>query len=1178
MINRCYVEKLEGFDVAAKSVENELSEILNLQNVSVRIFNRYDIQNLPQSQWEYVKNTVLSEPMGDICYEKLPDFAPGVFVLCAEPLPGQFDMRADSCEQCIQMLLGGERPSVKTAKVFAISLPVGTDTKKIEDFLINPLEYRKVVELIYMSEAELKIFHQERGMAMSLADLLMIQAYFIKEQRDPTPTELQVIDTYWSDHCRHTTFNTVIKSADIGDKRVSDAYDLFLQVNGKKPPTFMNMATAAARHLLENGKLPMLDISEENNACTIRIKVDFPDGQGNPDGEDWLLYFKNETHNHPTEIEPFGGASTCIGGAIRDPLSGRAYVYHAMRISGAGDPRTPIEKTLAGKLPQRKITVTAAEGFSSYGNQIGIATGFVKEIYHEGYVAKRLETGAVVGAAPLSYVRRETPADGDIVILLGGRTGRDGIGGATGSSKTHSTQTVSECASEVQKGNAPEERKLQRLFKNPDVTRLIKRCNDFGAGGVAVAVGELADGLEINLDAIPTKYDGLTGTELAVSESQERMAIVVEEKDVEALLTHAKSENIEASIIARITKNKRLIMTWRGQKIVDLAREFLDTNGAERCAKIHVPPHTPYTKPTFRLDDLNFCSQKGLVQRFDSTIGNSAVFVPLGGKWEMTETQAMASLLPAKGTSTASVMAYGFDADFTETDPFGGSAYAVTTSVAKLIACGVALDTVHLSLQEYFPRLYDDPTRWGKPFAAMLGAFSAQMGLKIAAIGGKDSMSGSFGDLDVPSTLISFAVGVADASVLISPDFKSADNPVYLLETPLTAEDLPDYNALRGLWQNYTKLIAAGKILSAWACETGGIHGGIIKMSLGNKIGFKSECDFPENQWGSIIFEASEKIENFPLLGYTQSTPTVNSTPIEKLIEDWQKPLENIFPVKVKQTDAPVISSDKKPTAHTGKSFARPKAIIPVFPGTNCEYDTAAAIERAGGTSEIILVRNLTPQALEESILAMEKAIANAQMIIFPGGFSGGDEPDGSGKFIVSLFRNPRLTNAVHELINKNDGLILGICNGFQALIKLGLVPYGQIKSAMTPDCPTLTFNSIGRHQSRYVSARVASVASPWLSECKVGEVYTQPISHGEGRFFATDTTLDELKANGQIAFQYVDENPNGSVWAIEGITSPCGRVLGKMAHTERYGEFTAKNIPGNKFLPLFEGGIRYFM
>ena len=1222
-IYRCYVEKKHGFDVAAKALEGELSELFHLP-LKIRIFNRYDIQNLQEKHLQEVINTVLSEPMSDVYFkEELPNFENDVRLLLIEPLPGQYDVRADSCEQCIQLLLGSDRPVVRTAKVYAISGTDDTTFPQIKSYLINPLESREassekpatllrksaatshqipeIADFIRINLDRLEEIREELGLAMSFDDIKMLQAYFKSEGRNPTLTELRVIDTYWSDHCRHTTFNTIIDTVDIADPRVEKAYELFLSVKGEKQVTLMNIATAAMKHLRKNGDLPMLDVSEENNACTIRVTAKFDGGD-----EDWLLFFKNETHNHPTEIEPFGGASTCIGGAIRDPLSGRAYVYQAMRITGSGDPRESIDKTLQGKLPQKKITTTAAEGYSSYGNQIGIATGYVKEIYHQGYVAKRMEVGAVVGAAPLAWVKRERPAPGDIVALLGGRTGRDGIGGATGSSKTHGMDTVSDCASEVQKGNAPEERKLQRLFRNPEVTRLIKRCNDFGAGGVSVAIGELADGVAVNLDAVPTKYEGLDGTELAISESQERMAVVIAEGDLAGLLKFAETENVEASVVAEITQEKRLVMLWHGTKIVDISREFLDTNGAERYAAAKVqapavlsqPPVKSFEQGILALAaDLNFCSQKGLVERFDSTIGAGSVLVPFGGKHALTETQVMAALFPKVGAKTASVMAHGFDPYFTNADPFAGSAYAVVTSVAKLVAAGAAVDTIHLSLQEYFPQLHNDPTRWGQPFSAMLGAFSAQMGLGLAAIGGKDSMSGSFGELDVPSTLISFAAATADAKRIISPEFKAVGNPVYLLETPLDKDDLPDYTALKSLWEQYGELLGGGKVLSAWCCEAGGISGGILKMALGNMIGFKfasSENSTDKlfgRQWGSIIFEATEEIPGFRLLGHTGGEQTIafgeDSVSLGKLASLWIAPLEGVFPTKVKQTGEVPKVTDTRPSAlHKGTTFTRPKAVIPVFPGTNCEYDTVSAIERAGGRCEVVLVRNLTPTMLRESVTALENAIASAQMLVFPGGFSGGDEPDGSGKFIVSLFRNQRLTEAVHDLLYSRDGLALGICNGFQALIKLGLLPHGKI-GTMTPHCPTLAHNHIGRHQARYVNTRVSSVLSPWLSKCKVGEVYTQPISHGEGRFAASPQVLDGLRENGQIAFQYVDDqgeptmdiahNPNGSDWATEGICSPDGRVLGKMAHTERVGDYVAKNIAGNKFLPLFEGGVDYF-
>ncbi|MCL2002617.1 MAG: phosphoribosylformylglycinamidine synthase [Oscillospiraceae bacterium] len=1222
-VYRCYTEKRPGFDTAARRLQAELAAAFRLPALSVRMFNRYDMQNLPEDGWRAVMNTVCGEPMCDDCYEdELPPLPDGTRLLFAEAQPGQFELRAESCEQCVQMLLGGERPLVRTAAVYAVEGVGDADFEKIKAYLINPAERREAARdkpsvlrrpggaapadipvidgFAALGGEGLDALRLELGLAMSLPDLLLIRDHFSGERRDPTLTELRVLDTYWSDHCRHTTFNTVIRSADIRDRRADKAYGRFLSVNGDKPATLMNIATAAMRHLRGEGRLPMLDLSDEINACTVRVDAEFDRGR-----EDWLLFFKNETHNHPTEIEPYGGASTCIGGAIRDPLSGRAYVYQSMRITGADDPRTPIEDTLPGKLPQRRLAVAAAEGFSAYGNQIGLATGYVRELYHEGYVAKRLEAGAVAGAAPLSSVRRERPAPGDVVVVLGGRTGRDGIGGATGSSKAHEADTVSECASEVQKGNAPEERKLQRLFRNPEVTKLIKRCNDFGAGGAAVAVGELADGVELTLDALPVKYEGLNGTELAISESQERMAAVVSARDAETLIRYAGEENLEATAAAVITGEKRLVMKWRGRTIVDIGRAFLDTNGAERFADVFVPePSVPgetaggqglslRDRLLSLCADLNFCSRKGLVEHFDSSIGAASVFAPYGGRHGLTETQVMAALLPGAGARTASVMAYGYDPYLTEADPFGGSVCAVVSSVAKLVASGAPLDTVHLSLQEYFPRVDGSPARWGTPFAAMLGAFSAQMGLQIAAIGGKDSMSGSFGELDVPPTLISFAVGVAEASCLISPEFKGAGHPVYLLEAPADADGLPDCAALRAAWEGFTALCRSGKALSAWACETGGVIGGVLKMALGNMIGFSGGADvgLSAAPCGSVVFEAGEVLEGYRLLGYTQAEPVLaigdESVPLAELRAAWEAPLEDVFPAKTEQSGAaPLIKDERRPAPYGGPSFARPKAVIPVFPGTNCEYDTAAAIERAGGRAEIVLIRNLTPEMLRASAAELEKAVASAQMLVFPGGFSGGDEPDGSGKFIVSLFRNPRLADAVHQLLETRDGLVLGICNGFQALIKLGLLPYGRITS-MTADCPTLTFNRIGRHQARHIAARVSSVLSPWLALCAPGEVYVQPVSHGEGRLTASAGDLERWRVNGQIAFQYADGsgvpsmniayNPNGSVWAVEGLCSPDGRVLGKMAHAERHGPLTARNIPGEKHLPLFEGGIRYF-
>ncbi|MCL2294302.1 MAG: phosphoribosylformylglycinamidine synthase [Spirochaetes bacterium] len=1221
-IFRCYMEKKNGFDTEARLIHTELTGFLGVKCAGVRLFHRYDVQNLSADNWPAVMNTVLSEPMSDICFEEtLPALPANTRLLFIEPLPGQFDQRASACEQCIQMLLGGERPLVRSARVLAFKGVSDVDFIKIKNYLINPVECREAQQdkpatlersfippdviprldgFTDLSEAGLAELRSSFGLAMDIPDLLCFQNYFKSENRQPTVTELRVVDTYWSDHCRHTTFHTIIETADIQDERVQKAYDLFLSVKGDKPVTLMNIATASMKHLRAQGKLPMFDDSAESNACTVRIKADIG---GNL--EDWLLFFKNETHNHPTEIEPFGGAATCLGGGIRDPLSGRSYVYQAMRITGAGDPRRSFCETLPGKLPQRKLTTTAAAGHSSYANQIGMAAGFAKEIYHEGYVAKRMEAGALVAAAPQDWVRRETPAPGDIVLLIGGRTGRDGIGGATGSSRVQDINAASVCAAEVQKGDAAEERKIVRLFRNPNVTKLIKRCNDFGAGGVSVAIGELADGLFIDLDKIPVKYEGMDGTELAIAESQERMAVVIASVDEQKMLALTEAEGLEATAIARVTDNRRLVMYWRGDKIVDIARDFLDTNGAVRHASISVPPTpAPYTdipkgtalpeKLLTLAGDLNFCSQKGMVKLFDSTAGAGTVFMQYGGETASTETQVMAALIPAPGARTASLMAYGFDPFASSADPFMGAVSAVVTSVAKLAAAGADISTVHLSLQEFFPSIKNDPARWGLPFSALLGAFSAELGLGIAAIGGKDSMSGSFEKLDVPPTLISFAVALGEASKLISPEFKKARHPVYLLEAPRMPDGTPDYPALLEKWKLYSELVRNGKVVSGWACEKGGVYGGIMKMSLGNMIGFSGEDDegLFNTPCGSILFEATQPLDGFRLLGYTQSAQELvfgkSVIPISALRTAWENSLEGVFPTKFLQSGAaPLVAAyTKRAAPRSGSAFARPQAVLPVFPGTNGDWDAAAAIQRAGGAAERILIRNLMPDMLRYSAEELEKAIRGAQIIVFPGGYSGDDQPDGSGRYIVSFFQNERLVDAVRDLLENRDGLVLGIGSGFQALVKLGLLPYGQFRP-MKADSPTIVCNSIGRHQSRYVTTRVTSTLSPWLSECKTGELYVLPVSHGEGRLVASEEMLCEMEINGQIAFQYVRSNgfpsmdiavnPNGSVLAIEGICSPDGRILGKMAHAERYGEYAAKNVLGNKYLPLFEGGIRYF-
>ena len=1059
---------------------------------------------------------------------------------------------------------------------------------------------------MYADEGALEAMLGQFGLAMDLDDLRFMQAYFRDtEKRDPTVTELRLIDTYWSDHCRHTTFSTHLDGVNIEDENVRKAYELYLSgrrelygaAADKRPQTLMDIATIAAKLLKKRGLLENIDISEEVNACSIHVDA-FVDGKT----EDWLLMFKNETHNHPTEIEPFGGAATCIGGAIRDPLSGRSYVYQAMRVTGAGDPRVPLEETIPGKLPQRKLTVTAAQGYSSYGNQIGLATGLVHEIYHPRYVAKRMEVGAVVGAVRAADIRRVEPAPGDQVILLGGRTGRDGIGGATGSSKTHNDSSLTTMASEVQKGNAPEERKIQRLFKDPEVTRLIKRCNDFGAGGVSVAIGELADGLDINLSLVRKKYEGLDATEIAISESQERMAVVVAPEDADAFINKAADENLEAYVVAEVTASPRMVMRYKDKVVANLSRAFLASNGAEKHTSVLVPAssaakrgndnHPMAERLRALVSDLRWCSQRGLIERFDSSIGARSVLMPYGGARQKTPAQSMAALLPVSDgeTTTCSVMSFGFDPYLSEQNPYEGAKMAVLSSVSKLVAAGCDPDGAYLSFQEYFERLRKDPARWGKPFAALLGALEAQLGLELAAIGGKDSMSGSFNELDVPPTLISFAIAPNDAQNVLSPEFKAPGHNVVLFEAGGT---LPE---IKKMWKSVRSLVHNGDIISAWSVTDGGVLEGLFKMGLGNRLGFAlaqgvdplSLLDAPV---GSILAETRQPVPGARILGHVTDEyilslggETVNMDELERL---WDETLEDVFPTQAGQP-APVeaVSCTRRPSRPSGAKFARPRAVITAFPGTNCEYDTAIAVERAGGAPEIRLVKNLTPALLEQSVTDVEAAIRRSQMIVIPGGFSGGDEPDGSAKFITAFFRNPRITDAVHELLYKRDGLMLGICNGFQALIKLGLVPFGEIRP-MDETCPTLTYNLIGRHQSKYVLTRVASVSSPWLSQCEVGQVFELPVSHGEGRFVASDAWLEKLTDGGQLAAQYCDRagnvsmdisvNPNGSAMAIEAITSPDGRVFGKMCHSERRGPEVAKNIMGEKYQPIFEGGVKYF-
>ena len=1224
---RCYSEKKPGFDVEARGLCGQLREQLGIDALEgVRILNRYDADRIAPEVYEAAKTVVFSEPQVDDVYdETFPVPEAPHSVLAVEALPGQYDQRADSCAQCIQLQSGVDRPLIAAAKVYLLmgTLTEG-DLDKIRRYLINPVESREasmdkpatleqeheapdsvaVVEgFIGLDEAGLKDLLDSLGLAMDLDDLKFLQAYFRdQEKRDPTITEVRVVDTYWSDHCRHTTFSTHLDDIQIDDPEVKAAYEQYLaarvEVYGeekakKRPQTLMDLATIGAKTLKKRGQLPELDESEEINACSIHVPAQV-DGQE----QDWLLMFKNETHNHPTEIEPFGGAATCIGGCIRDPLSGRVFVHQAMRVTGGGDPRVPLAQTTPGKLPQRKLAATAAAGYSSYGNQIGLATGHVAEVYHPGYIAKRLECGAVVGAAPAENVRRERPAPGDVVILLGGRTGRDGIGGATGSSKSHNQKSLTTMASEVQKGNAPEERKIQRLFRRGEVTRLIKRCNDFGAGGVSVAIGELADGLSIDLDAVRKKYEGLDGTELAISESQERMAVVVAPEDADKFIAAAQEENLEAYQVAVVTESPRMVMTWKGQTIADLSREFLNTNGAVKHAGVSVPKLAGggVERPSSLKEmaaSLKSASRRGLTERFDGSIGAGSVLMPFGGKTQRTPAQAMAALLPVlpgQETDQASVMAWGFDPDQMMEDPFFGAYTSVGVSLAKLVAAGGDYRRAYLTFQEFFEKLRSEPERWGKPFAALLGALKAQLDFGRAAIGGKDSMSGSFNDLDVPPTLISFAIAPIKAGEVLSPEFKEAGHPVYRF-----APENDSAQALKTAWEAFYDLHRQGKVKAAWAVENS-LAEAVMKMSFGNSIGFQTGLE--DVNWyapcaGAIVAELTEEInlDCARRIGETTEAPFValpgDAVSIQELLNLNEGVLEKVYPTKAGTTEAvEPISWDKRSIAVCKHKVARPKAVIPVFPGTNCEYDTAQACLRAGIQPEIIVIRNLSTDLLAQSAQALEKAIRSAQMVVLPGGFSGGDEPDGSGKFIASFLRSPALSDAVMDLLKNRDGLMLGICNGFQALVKLGLVPYGEIRD-MDADCPTLTYNLIGRHQSSYVTTRVASVNSPWMLKSQVGDLHTIPISHGEGRFVAPAQVIAELIAHGQVATQYVnaagqptmdiDANPNGSMEAIEGIFSPDGRVFGKMGHLERRGPFVGVNIPGNKHQPLFESGAEYF-
>ncbi len=1230
MVYRVFVEKKPALAHEANGLLSELRSHVGITALeSVRLINRYDVENIDAALFEKATRTIFSEPQLDDVSDALT-YGEQDVIFAVEPLPGQFDQRADSAAQCIQLQSQGDRPTVRSAKVYILGGKLtADDVTAIKKYVINAVESREasldkpetlaveyaiptsvatVEGFISLDETGLSDLLDSLGLAMDLDDLKFLQTYFRDEEaRDPTITEIRVVDTYWSDHCRHTTFSTHIDDVVIDDPAVADAYERYLaarvEVYGeekavKRPQTLMDIATIAGKVLKRRGLLPELDESEEINACSIHVTA-----KVNGEDQDWLLMFKNETHNHPTEIEPFGGAATCIGGCIRDPLSGRAYVHQAMRVTGGGDPRKTLAETIPGKLPQRKLAATAAAGYSSYGNQIGLATGHVAEVYHEGYVAKRLECGAVVAAVPAAHVRRECPAPGDVIILLGGRTGRDGIGGATGSSKSHNMKSLVTMASEVQKGNAPEERKIQRLFRDPKVTRLIKRCNDFGAGGVSVAIGELADGLCIDLDAVRKKYDGLDGTELAISESQERMAVVVAAEDADALIAYAAAENLEAYRVAVVTEDPRMVMTWQGSTIANLSRAFLNTNGADKHTAVEVTEKdlAAFSKALYgslreMAADLKTASRRGLVERFDGTIGAGSVLMPFGGKTQRTPAQAMAALLPVlpgETTDSASVMAWGLDPDAMCIDPYSASHAAVYNSVAKLVAAGADYKKAYLTLQEFFEKLRDDPTRWGKPFAALLGAMDAQIELGAAAIGGKDSMSGSFMDLDVPPTLISFAIAPINAGDVLTPEFKEAGDPVYLFAP---VDDSAE--SLKETWETFHALCGEGKVKAAWAVENG-LAEAVMKMSFGNEIGFTAEKNIKGADWylpfyGFIVAELSEDVglRGTLKLGVTTAEPVLKlngeSATVAELLSINEGTLAGVYP-----TDAPATTADLTPFCYKTDTVAsptvkcaRPKALIPVFPGTNCEFDSARALEAAGAEADIVVIRNLTADDVSRSVETVAKKIAESQMIFIPGGFSGCDEPDGSAKFITAFFRNPAIKTEVTSLLDSRDGLMLGICNGFQALIKLGLVPYGKIIDT-DENCPTLTYNVIGRHQSKLVRTRVSSNKSPWLAGTEVGDIYTVPISHGEGRFLCSDELVAKLAENGQIATQYVDLNgdptmdtafnPNGSVSAIEGILSPDGRVLGKMGHSERVGKNLYRNVIGKYDMGLFASAVKYF-
>ena len=1228
MVYRVFVEKKPELANDARSLLSEAEQLPGVEHLErVRILNRYDVEHITPELFDYAVKTVFSEPQVDLVTREAD--TDGASVFAVEYLPGQFDQRADSAAQCIQIISQGERPDVRTARVYLLyGALTDAELAAVKKHVINPVDSREAslvlpetLEIRYeiptevetltgfcsRSDEELAQLIEERGLAMDLDDIRFCRDYFRTEQRDPTITELRMIDTYWSDHCRHTTFSTTLDCVTFEDPLAEKTYQDYLktreQLGRTKPVNLMDVATLAVKYLRRIGKLDKLDESEEINACTVKITVEV-DGKAEP----WLLLFKNETHNHPTEIEPFGGAATCVGGAIRDPLSGRSYVYGAMRLTGAASPLQPVSETLPGKLPQRTICQTAAAGYASYGNQIGLATGIVDELYHPGYAAKRMEIGAVIAAAPAANVRRERPQSGDVVILLGGRTGRDGCGGATGASKSHTVQSLESCGAEVQKGNAPEERKLQRLFRNAEACRMIKRCNDFGAGGVSVAIGELADGLDIDLNAVPKKYEGLDGTELAISESQERMAVVVAAEDAGRFLALADGENLEATIVARVTESPRLVMHWNGRTIVDVSRAFLSSNGAEKHIDVLVekPQSFDKTIPTDfggglrdLAQDLNVCSRQGLSERFDSTIGAGTVLMPFGGRDQRTPVQAMVQKISLERghTDDCSLMSWGYNPYISEKDPYRGAYLAVIESVSKLIATGAAFEDVYLTFQEYFERLRREPARWGKPLAALLGAFAAQMALGIGAVGGKDSMSGSFEQMDVPPTLVSFAVTTEKTGAIVSNECKRAGDKLVLLAPAYGADGLPETASLLAVYETVHALLSSGKAVAAYTPGFGGAAEAALKMCIGNGFGCRFEESLPLEtlfgyRYGAFVLEVLPEVEAGTLLGYVTEDGTFSrgaeNVACGELFALYEKKLENVYPTQAPAENIPMetFSAPEADRRAPAVKTARPRVLIPVFPGTNCEYDSARAMTDAGAEAQIMVLNNRTADGIARSVEHFAQALRDAQMVFIPGGFSGGDEPDGSGKFITAFFRNAAVKEEVTALLERRDGLMCGICNGFQALIKLGLVPYGRIIDT-DASCPTLTFNTIARHQSRIVRVRVASNRSPWLAATQVGDVYSVPISHGEGRFLADEALIRQLAANGQIATQYVDLdgratddihfNPNGSLFAVEGITSPDGRVFGKMGHAERTGAGLYKNVPGEYDMKMFTSAVRYF-